>query len=354
MPSTVPAIASRSSRPPASDRVGHLASCGPPDRTRRGRPARQRGGLRGAGRAGRRGGQARRVRLGRRPARPRVRRGGRVLRGQRRGRARGPAAVDREALSACSPTRDPAGWPASWIWAGSRTSATRTRWPRRAPSARDAARHRPHRDPRCRRLERHSRRAMPRPVRHGGRRGPGVAVELWTHVTSQARAASGPEGVSSPPRAVGSKRAGVARRPRPTLPGRGRPRRGLAFDRLRIGIGLFGARLPARGSTTVMRAARWSPRWCATSGPGEGRLGGLRRHPPRRGEPPSVAVLRCGYGDGFPKALADQVSISCRSECSIRRAPGRARTATRGSSSARWTTSTTSPLARGLERTNSW
>ena len=82
-------------------------------------------------------------------------------------------------------------------------------------------------------------------------------------------------------------------------------RRGLELDRLRIGAGLFGARLGApvdtrcaiRVRAPVMR--RFAPGSAAFAGYGDVAIPRDR----------AVAVLRCGYGDGFPAALADRTDV---------------------------------------------
>ena len=82
-------------------------------------------------------------------------------------------------------------------------------------------------------------------------------------------------------------------------------RRGLAFDRLRVGVGLFGARLGASVDTRC--ALRLTAPVVRTFAPGEAGWAGYgdTRVPRDR----AVAVLRSGYGDGLPKNLADGVDI---------------------------------------------
>jgi alanine racemase len=82
-------------------------------------------------------------------------------------------------------------------------------------------------------------------------------------------------------------------------------RRGLAFDRLRVGVGLFGARLGA--SVDSRCALRVSAPIVRRFGPGEARWAGYGDT--LIGVDRSVVVLRCGYGDGFPKTLADGADI---------------------------------------------
>jgi alanine racemase len=82
-------------------------------------------------------------------------------------------------------------------------------------------------------------------------------------------------------------------------------RRGLAFDRLRVGAGLFGARLGA--SVDIRCALRVTAPVARTFAPGEAGWAGYgdTRVVPNLG----VAVVRCGYGDGLPKSFADGVDI---------------------------------------------
>ncbi len=82
-------------------------------------------------------------------------------------------------------------------------------------------------------------------------------------------------------------------------------RRGLAFDRLRIGVGLFGARLGASVDNrcalrlTAPLVRRFEPGRIGWAGYGDAAV------PPDR----TVAVLRSGYGDGFPKNMVDGADI---------------------------------------------
>lgn len=132
--------------------------------------------------------------------------------------------------------------------------------------------------------------------------GPGLAVELWTHVTSAARAGAILDEFLAAVRAFEA--AGV-RVVATDAASTASARRGLAFDRLRIGVGLFGSR---QGSSVDNRCAlrvvapvvrRFGPGETGWAGYGDVAVG------PNR----SVAVLRCGYGDGFPRALADGADI---------------------------------------------
>lgn len=131
--------------------------------------------------------------------------------------------------------------------------------------------------------------------------GTGIAVELWTHVTSDTRAGAILDGFVAAMRAFEA--AGV-RIASVDAAGTASARRGLAFDRLRVGVGLFGSRL---GSSVDNRCAlrvvapvvrRFEPGDAGWAGYGDTAV-----------ENRPVAVLRCGYGDGFPKALADGADI---------------------------------------------
>ncbi|HTD37214.1 MAG TPA: alanine racemase [Candidatus Limnocylindrales bacterium] len=129
----------------------------------------------------------------------------------------------------------------------------------------------------------------------------GVEVELWTHVSSAARAGAILDAFVAARRAFEA--AGV-RVVSVDAAGTAAARRGLAFDRFRIGVGLFGARL---GSTVdvacalrivapVVRCfARGEVGWA-----GYGDTAAQNR---------AVAVLRCGYGDGFPEGMRDGEDI---------------------------------------------
>ncbi len=129
-----------------------------------------------------------------------------------------------------------------------------------------------------------------------------LAVELWTHVTSSERGAAILDGFMAARRAFEA--AGV-RVVSTDVASTATARRGLAFDRLRVGVGLFGARLGA--SVDNRCALRVTAPVVRRFGPGEAAWAGYGDTPvaPDR----SVAVLRCGYGDGFPKNLADGVDI---------------------------------------------
>ncbi len=124
----------------------------------------------------------------------------------------------------------------------------------------------------------------------------GVRVELWTHVTSALRAAEIARafaGAVAAFAAAGVEVTGTDCASTAWVMERGR-------NRVRIGAGLFGARLGVAVATRcaiVVEAplVRWYP-------PGGVSFAGYGDFavPANRG----VAVLRCGYGDGLPKKLA--------------------------------------------------
>lgn len=133
-------------------------------------------------------------------------------------------------------------------------------------------------------------------------RGTGLAVELWTHVTSTARehaildgwraARVTLEAAGVPVVAVDAASTATAR---PDLVG----------DRLRIGVGLFGARQTA--PVTLRCALRVVAPVARIVPPGSAGWAGYgdRRILANR----AVAVLRCGYGDGFPKGFEGSADI---------------------------------------------
>ncbi|HEX3466096.1 MAG TPA: alanine racemase [Candidatus Elarobacter sp.] len=128
-----------------------------------------------------------------------------------------------------------------------------------------------------------------------------VEVELWTHVSSATRGAAILDGFVAARRAFEA--AGV-RVVSTDAASTAAARRGLAFDRLRVGVGLFGARL---GSTVEVRCAlRVVAPVVRRFAPGEIGWAGYGDSP--AGDRP-VAVLRCGYGDGFPEGLSDGEDI---------------------------------------------
>ena len=132
--------------------------------------------------------------------------------------------------------------------------------------------------------------------------GTGLAVELWTHVISAERGGAILDAFMAARRAfegagvpvVGTDAASTSS-----------SRRGLAFDRLRVGVGLFGARLGA--SVDNRCALRLTAPVVRTFAPGEAGWAGYGDTPVVRDR--AVAVVRCGYGDGLPKSFADGVDI---------------------------------------------
>lgn len=132
--------------------------------------------------------------------------------------------------------------------------------------------------------------------------GAGLAVELWTHVTSPARAGTILREFAAARRAFEDAGVPVASVDAASTASAAAP---IAFDRLRIGAGLFGARM---GCGVAVRCAirvhapvvrRLVPGSTSWAGYGDVPL------PPHL----SAVVLRCGYGDGFPKALAGTADI---------------------------------------------
>jgi len=82
-------------------------------------------------------------------------------------------------------------------------------------------------------------------------------------------------------------------------------RGGLTVDRLRIGVGLLGWRLGSSVETDC--AIRVRAPLVRRFEPGETAWAGYGETPiPKNG---TVVVLRCGYGDGFPRALAGSADI---------------------------------------------
>ncbi len=132
--------------------------------------------------------------------------------------------------------------------------------------------------------------------------GTGLAVELWTHVVSEPRAQAILDAFLAARRAFEA--AGV---PVTSVDAASTAsaRRGLAFDRLRVGIGLFGARLGSSVDTAC--AVRVVAPVVRRFGPGNIPWAGYGDVQAPADRP--VAVLRCGYGDGFPQALAGAADI---------------------------------------------
>jgi alanine racemase len=130
----------------------------------------------------------------------------------------------------------------------------------------------------------------------------GVTVELWTHLTSSAREAAllvAFQAARGAFAAAGVPLAGL------DVASTAAARTGLGFDRLRIGVGLFGARLGT--CVTTRNALRLTAPVVRRLGPGELPWAGYGdiAVPSDR----SAAVLRCGYGDGFPRSMAGIADI---------------------------------------------
>ncbi|HTW82672.1 MAG TPA: alanine racemase [Candidatus Sulfotelmatobacter sp.] len=132
--------------------------------------------------------------------------------------------------------------------------------------------------------------------------GTGLRVELWTHLTSTARAAETLAGFAAGRRCfveagvpvIGVDLASTAWAG--SVP---------AGDRLRIGVGLFGARLGAPVATRcALRVRAKRVRYHPPGSIGWAGYGDVAVSSDR-----SVSVLRCGYADGLPKTLAGSGTI---------------------------------------------
>lgn len=132
--------------------------------------------------------------------------------------------------------------------------------------------------------------------------GTGLAVELWTHLSSTARAGAILAGFRAARETFS--RAGV-----PVVStdvaSTGSASRENAGDRLRIGLGLFGGRLGA--NVPVRCAVRVRAPLVRRYPPGAVRFAGYGDR--RISENSEIAVLRCGYGDGYPKGMAGSADI---------------------------------------------
>lgn len=130
----------------------------------------------------------------------------------------------------------------------------------------------------------------------------GVQVELWTHIPSTIRRNAA---LATFVACVGVFHAARAVVAGTDVASTAWASVALRHDRLRIGAGLFGARL--KGTIAPMCAIRVEAplvQWFAPGRVGWAGYGDVGV-PPNRG----VAVLRCGYGDGFPKNLAGHDDI---------------------------------------------
>ncbi len=132
--------------------------------------------------------------------------------------------------------------------------------------------------------------------------GSGVAVELWTHLSSPARAEAQLAGLSAARRSFAAAGVPVASADAASTASASPA---TAYDRLRIGAGLFGARLGNRVETRCALRLRaplvrsYSPGGLAWAGYGDQPV------------PPSaqIVVLRCGYGDGWPQGMSGTADI---------------------------------------------
>jgi alanine racemase len=130
----------------------------------------------------------------------------------------------------------------------------------------------------------------------------GLRVEMWTHITSAARRAATLNAFDAAVVVFRNAQADIAGTDCASTAWATAARRG---ERLRIGAGLFGARLS--GNVATACAIRVDAPVVQVFAPGTVRWAGYGDIPvpAHRG----VAVLRCGYGDGFPKELAGDDDI---------------------------------------------
>lgn len=129
-----------------------------------------------------------------------------------------------------------------------------------------------------------------------------LRVELWTHISSPDRFARTRHDFAAAVgafRAAGAEVAGTDVASTAWAPAAG------SGERIRIGAGLFGARLG--GKVEALCAIRVDAPLVAWHAPGCRQWAGYGNIaiPPDRG----VAILRCGYGDGLPKELAGDDDI---------------------------------------------
>ncbi|GAC1405115.1 MAG: hypothetical protein NVSMB64_09410 [Candidatus Velthaea sp.] len=129
-----------------------------------------------------------------------------------------------------------------------------------------------------------------------------VAVELWSHITSAERCAQIEAAFDA---AIAAFYAAGVRVVSTDLASTAWASQARSRDRLRVGAGLFGARLgSAANATCALRVVAPMVRWFAAGAIGWSGYGEVRV-PAHRG----VAVVRCGDGDGFPKVLAGDDDI---------------------------------------------
>lgn len=132
--------------------------------------------------------------------------------------------------------------------------------------------------------------------------GTALRVELWTHVSSATRGAAQLAGLHAARaafEAAGVPVAGIDAASTSSAAA------ATALDRVRIGAGLFGARLGAPVATRC--ALRVTAPVVRRYAPGDAAWAGYGDTPITPGA--RVSVVRCGYGDGFPKGLARSADI---------------------------------------------
>jgi alanine racemase len=130
----------------------------------------------------------------------------------------------------------------------------------------------------------------------------GLAVELWTHISSAGRTDAILDGFLVAQRAFEAAGVRVAS---VDVAATSAASRRLAFDRLRVGAGLFGSRLGAPVEAAC--ALRVDAPIVRKIGPGEWAWAGYGDTPipPNR----TAVVLRCGYGDGLPRQFSGSADI---------------------------------------------
>lgn len=130
----------------------------------------------------------------------------------------------------------------------------------------------------------------------------GLRVELWTHLSSPTRAGAQLADLHAARAAFAAAGVAVAGIDAASTASASPA---TSLDRLRIGVGLFGARLGApvaaqcalRVVAPVVR--RYAPGQVCWAGYGDRRVTVQQ----------AVSVVRCGYGDGYPKGLARSADI---------------------------------------------
>ncbi len=132
--------------------------------------------------------------------------------------------------------------------------------------------------------------------------GAGIAVELWTHLSSPARAGALLAGLAAARRSFAAAGVPVVST---DVASTASASAANAHHRLRIGAGLFGARLGAPVATRC--ALRLRAPLVRDYPPGGIGWAGYGDRPVGPGA--HVAVLRCGYGDGWPQGMAGTADI---------------------------------------------